>query len=83
MTLASRQRCTGCTIHHLPPPLAPSRILRSDFGGAQRWSFPLALVDQANLAADPTFVNRVRESLGATCIPVTTEATPTAYHFAR
>jgi hypothetical protein len=42
-----------------------------------------SLNDQAILAADVLFVNRVRESLVATCIAITTEATTTAYHYKR
>ena len=39
--------------------------------------------DQAILAADQLFINRVREALVATCVAVTTEATTTAYHYKR
>jgi hypothetical protein len=42
-----------------------------------------SLNDQAILAADLLFINRVRESLVATCVAVTTETTTTAYHYRR
>jgi hypothetical protein len=39
--------------------------------------------DQAILAADALFINRVQESLVAACVAITTEATTVAYHFRR
>src|SRR5215469_3462090 len=43
----------------------------------------MSLADQSLLASDSTFIGRVRESLGATCIAITTEAVTTAYHYPR
>lgn len=42
-----------------------------------------SLNDQAILSADQLFINRVRQSLVATCVAVTTEATTAAYHYRR
>ena len=39
--------------------------------------------DQALLAADVLFINRVRESLVAACVSITNEATTQPYHYRR
>lgn len=44
---------------------------------------PASLNDQAILAANPLFINRVKQSMVATCVAITTEGTTTAYHYRR
>ena len=42
-----------------------------------------SLSDQAVLSTDPTFISRVRQSMIATCIAISSEAVSTGYHYAR